>query len=140
MNLNILKIRKRADLVLWLGIFKKIVSVLVFLWTIQYGVAWVVGGQVVASIVTYVPCAVVAARVTSYSVWQQFADFTPSLLLSLALGGVMALIVDLWTFSSLLAYGLSSLGFVVLYLAVAHYLRLQGLMSIKRFVTKALTA
>lgn len=125
-NLNFLKVRGRSDLYLYIEIFKKILTLIVLMVCISYGVIGILVGQILGSVVAYVANSYFSESAVGYPPLEQVADFLPSLLLA----GFLALVV----YGCVLAVnwpeivkvvGLGT-GFVVLYGVVARSLGLRG--------------
>jgi len=85
-NLNILKIKGRPDLVLYLGLFKKTIAIIIFVIALRYGVVGILVGQIINSVVSYFPNMYFSNKLINYSFKEQMQDALPSLFLSLFLG------------------------------------------------------
>lgn len=81
-NLNILKVRGRSDLFLYIEILKKIMIGFILLMSVRYGIHGILIGQIVSSVLAYVPNSYFSKKELGYSITEQFKDFMPSLLLS----------------------------------------------------------
>ncbi|EPC04217.1 hypothetical protein L861_02570 [Litchfieldella anticariensis FP35 = DSM 16096] len=85
-NLNILRVLGRSDILLGLQIFKKILLV-IFLWIgLQYGIVGILVAQIVQSIVSYYPNKYYSEKLIGYSLREQWGDIKLQLLISLVLG------------------------------------------------------
>ncbi|PHR93457.1 MAG: flippase [Leeuwenhoekiella sp.] len=82
-NLNILKVKGRSDLFLYLEITKKTLGGLVLLISYRYGVYAILLGQVIISIINYLPNSFFSMRLLGYGVKEQISDFVPTLIISL---------------------------------------------------------
>ena len=89
LNLNILKVKDRADLVFFVGIFKKLIVIAVFVYTLQFGIYEILVGQIISSLICYIPNAYYSSKLINYSIREQFKDFLPSLLLSGMVAGLV---------------------------------------------------
>lgn len=126
-NLNILKVKGRADLVFYLGLFKKAVAIIIFIISVRYGVIGVLFGQILASLLAYLPNSFYSKRLIGYTVYEQLADFMPSLILAGVIGYTLSWLVDIlqWhEMTELLV--LASLG-IIFYLFGAWLLKLDAL-------------
>lgn len=94
-NLNILKVKGRSDLFLYLEIIKKSIAVVVILISYRWGVYGLLIGQIVTSILAYLPNSYFSNRLIGYGVIEQVKDFS--------LYGVLSVIVSC---SALLTYTL----------------------------------
>jgi O-antigen/teichoic acid export membrane protein len=125
-NLNILQVKGRSDLFLYLEIIKKIMAVIILVVSFKYGVTGILIGQVIVSIIAYVPNSYFSAKLINYPVREQMADFMPGL----ALSGAVSLVVYgsvcylQWSALAKLIVLASASG--LLYLAGAHILKLQA--------------
>ncbi len=88
-NLNILKVKGRSDLFFYLEIYKKIAAVIILFVSIRYGVIGVLIGQIISSVLSYIPNSYFSSRLIHYPVHEQVADFMPGLLLSAAVALVI---------------------------------------------------
>ncbi len=90
-NLNLLKVKGRSDLFLRLEIIKKIITTIVIVFSVPFGVM----GMCVGAIFTSVFCLVVNTYYTGKLIhvgfFRQMLDLTPTLLLSLVMGGIVYL-------------------------------------------------
>ena len=125
-NLNILKVKGRSDLFLYLEIIKKIMMVVILAISIRYGVFGILIGQIIGSVLAYIPNSYFSAKLINYSVREQVSDFMPSLVLT---GAVAALIYGAgfliqWTAFLKLMVLVFMTGF--LYLSGAHFFKLQA--------------
>lgn len=125
-NLNILKVKGRSDLFLYLEIIKKIMVMAILVISFRYGVIGILIGQIISSTLAYIPNSYFSAKLINYSVREQMADFMPALALSSAVSlGVYGSAFYLqWPALAQLIVLASAAG--LLYLAGAHILNLQA--------------
>jgi O-antigen/teichoic acid export membrane protein len=88
-NLNILKVKGRSDLFLRLEIIKKIITVVILFISIQFGVMGILVGQIISSVLSYLPNSYYSGKLIDYPAGEQIQDFLPGLILS----GVIAILV-----------------------------------------------
>jgi len=125
-NLNILQVKGRSDLFLYLEIIKKIMAVVILVISLKYGVIGILIGQIILFILAYIPNSYFSAKLINYPVNEQMADFMPGL----ALSGAVSLVVYAlecylqWPAMAELIVLASAGG--LLYLAGAHILKLQA--------------
>lgn len=74
LNLNILRVLGRSDILLALQVFKKVVTTVVLLITAQISLEAVMWGQVIQSVVFYFPNKYYSDRLIGYSFVEQFRD------------------------------------------------------------------
>jgi len=125
-NLNILKVKGRSDLVLYVGMVKKIITIGIFIFTLQYGIIEIIIGQIVASVINYLPNAYYSSTLINYSIKEQLIDFLPTLIIS-GLVAVLIYYLQIWLswepVVELVVFG--SLG-SILYFIGAYLLRLHA--------------
>jgi len=85
-NLNILQVKGRSDLFLYLEVVKKIMIASVLLVSSRYGIVAILIGQIVTSLLAYIPNSYFSARLIGYTVKEQVKDVSPSLLASVIAG------------------------------------------------------
>ena len=137
-NVNILKVAGRSDLVLYIGFFKKFMMILIFIISFNYGVIGILVGQIISSVLTYIPNSYYSSRLINYSVREQLADFIPTLILSgsIALFTYGLIIFINWpAIIELLAFGTLA---IILYLAGAHLLKLHAYLLAKQMISEKL--
>nr|WP_246293957.1 lipopolysaccharide biosynthesis protein [Desulfobacter latus] len=124
-NLNILQVKGRSDLFLYLEIIKKTLTVIILYISYRYGVTGILIGQIIGSVLAYIPNSYFSAKLINYSALEQIADVLPSLGLSVVVA-LLIVAADSLTYwpaiVGLIVFGLAAVG---LYLAGAHVLKLQ---------------
>ena len=116
-NLNILRVKGRSDLFLYLEIIKKIIVVIVLAISVPYGIFGILIGKIITSILCYIPNSYFSIQLINYSVPEQLRDFGPTLLLAVAMGIVMyviGLVLPFDGFVFLLVIGLLGAAFYIL--------------------------
>lgn len=116
-NLNILKVKGRSDLFLYLEIVKKLMIVTIILISVRFGIFGILIGQIVSSVLAYIPNSYFSIKLINYSVSEQFHDFIPTLLLAVAMGLIMyatGLVLPFGDFAYILVIGLGGATFYVL--------------------------
>lgn len=88
-NLNILKVKGRSDLFLYLEIIKKLMIAIVILISVQFGIFGILIGQIITSALAYIPNSYFSIKLIDYSIKEQFHDFVPTLLLAVTMGVFM---------------------------------------------------
>jgi O-antigen/teichoic acid export membrane protein len=74
MNMNVLYVTGRSDLVLKVGLIKKAIAVALLVAMIPYGVLAIVAGQVVSSLLALIPNAYYSKRLIGYGLRTQLSD------------------------------------------------------------------
>lgn len=88
-NLNILKVKGRSDLFLYLEIVKKLMIAVIILVSVHFGIFGILIGQIISSLLAYIPNSYFSIKLIDYSVTEQLYDFIPTLLLAVTMGIVM---------------------------------------------------
>ncbi len=91
-NLNMLKVKGRSDLFLYLDIVKNILIISVLLITVQFSVEIMVLGQVVLSFLGYFLNAYYSGRLINYTIKEQLLDIYPYLATTIIVGLVVMII------------------------------------------------
>lgn len=116
-NLNILKVKGRSDLFLYLEIVKKLMIVIIILISVKFGIFGILIGQIISSFLAYIPNSYFSIKLIDYSVAEQLHDFIPTLLLAITMGVFMyatGLVLPLGEFGYVLVVGLGGAMFYIL--------------------------
>ncbi|PKN65133.1 MAG: flippase [Deltaproteobacteria bacterium HGW-Deltaproteobacteria-15] len=130
-NLNIIKVKGRSELFLYLEIYRKLVKTIIIVLSVGFGIYGILYGQIISSILAYIPNSYFSSRLIAYPVREQLADFMPGLSLSFAAAVVIygaEFLVEWPAFVELLV--LAPLAWL-LYFAGAHFLNLTAFVAIK---------
>lgn len=105
LNLNLLYVKGRSDLVLKLEIVKKSIAVLILVLSIPYGIEVMCWGLVLYSLIAFYLNAFYTKKLLALSFLQQLKDVMPFFVASLVMGGCMsvALIILRNTYTQLVA-------------------------------------
>ena len=134
LNINILQVKGKSNLVLYIGIYKKIINVLMLIFMMQFDILAVVAGQIVLSIIHFFPNAYYSFKLIKYSIKDQLMDFIPCLVLSGAIGLLVFYLQKalLWTpFRELTCLGVLAF---TLYLLGGYWLKLHALDLVKELI------
>jgi O-antigen/teichoic acid export membrane protein len=132
LNINILNVKGRSDLVLKVGLVKKIVNLILLFFAIPFGVLGIVISQVIGSCLALIPNTYFAAKLIDYGLAKQLVDvFKPVFAAWLAALGVweyaaVSSLPQVW----LLCVG-GSLGLMI-YFGISFVIRSEGLLLITR--------
>ncbi len=135
-NLNILQVKGRSDLFFYLEIIKKVMAISILAMSYRYGVIGILIGQIIGSVLAYIPNSYFSYKLINYSVREQMADFMPGLMLS----GVVAL--SIYGASHLIHWPaivkLTILGVLASgsYLAGSHALKLEAYLLARQMLIK----
>jgi O-antigen/teichoic acid export membrane protein len=89
LNLNLLQVKGRSDLFLRLEIIKKILSLVVILVTMHYGVFAMCIGSVIMSYISLYINTFYTGKLIHVGFFQQMMDLLPSLLYSMSMGALV---------------------------------------------------
>lgn len=96
-NLNMLQVQGRSDLFLKLEIIKKIVAVGPILLGVFFNIYWMLGGSVIAGLISYYLNAYYSGPFLKYSIMEQVKDILPSF----AIATFMAVILYILSYLSI---------------------------------------
>lgn len=87
-NLNILYVKGRTDLVLKLEVIKKIIAFLILFTMIPFGLWWLCAGRVFYGFIAYIINCHYTARYINFGFWNQMKYNIPVIAKSLLMGGI----------------------------------------------------
>ncbi|WP_417522034.1 lipopolysaccharide biosynthesis protein [Marinobacter sp.] len=130
MNINLLKVKGRSDLVLKIGLLKKTVNITLLFLAIPYGVFGIVLSQIIASFLSLLPNTYFSEKLLGYSLSMQIKDVVKPISASV-LSGAFAwwLTVELQTYPLLIVF-FSGLSGVALYLISCSLMRVEGFLMV----------
>ncbi len=114
-NLNILKVKGRSDLFLWLEIVKKTINGLVLLATYRYGVCAILSGQIITSFINFIPNSYFSSKLLGYGIKEQVRDFLPILVITSAVAFIGWSTLTLFSNSIIAGAIFSSVLMVIVY-------------------------
>jgi teichuronic acid exporter len=88
-NINMLQVKNRSDLVLRLEIIKKAIAVIPIILGIFFGIELMLWGSVLASFVAFFLNSQYSAGLINYSTWSQIKDILPSFFISFGVSAIM---------------------------------------------------
>lgn len=74
LNVNLLNVKGRSDLVLKIGVVKKLVNLILLLLAVPYGVYAIVVSQVIGSVLALIPNTYFSSKLVGYSLASQLSD------------------------------------------------------------------
>ena len=131
LNLNIMKVKGRADLVFYVGIYKKVVSILILCFTLQFTIEIILFGQIVASVINYIPNAFFSSRLIDYKILEQISDVLPAFLLSFFVGLLVYVGQYIVNFSGIFYLLFSMLFSILAYVTASYFFRLRSFKLVK---------
>ena len=126
-NLNILKVKGRADLYFSVGLIKKLVGVVVLFYTIQFDIETVIIGQIVVSKLNYFPNAYYSKQLINYGIREQLIDFIPALLISAGVSATVYYLQLQLSYSAILELISFIVFSIFLYLSISYIFKIKGL-------------
>jgi O-antigen/teichoic acid export membrane protein len=126
-NLNILTVKGRSDLLLRMELIKKTMLVVILAVSVQFGILGVLIGRIITSILGYIPNSYFSCLLIDYPVKEQLADFLPALFLSGMVGGLTYSSVVMLNWPAVTELWVFGLLATVLYLGTAYSLKMQAL-------------
>lgn len=136
LNINLLNVKGRSDLVLKVGLVKKAVNLTLLVLAIPYGVFGVVFSQVIGTCLALIPNTYFSVQLVGYSLFEQIKDIVKPLFAALCAGG------GAWFFMNqvegVLFFGVIGGGIagVIIYLVVSFYIRAEGMSLLLRKLIK----
>lgn len=138
-NLNILKVKGRSDLFLYLEIAKKAVHGVALLITYRYGVIAILVGQIVISFINYIPNSYFSSRLLGYGVAEQVKDFGP-ILVAASLSALCGyLFIGIYDINLTLETLLSGLMMLLIYLIILFFIDRKTISQTFQFAREILT-
>jgi O-antigen/teichoic acid export membrane protein len=133
-NLNILKVKGRSDLFLYLEIFKKIMLAVILIISYRYGVIAILAGQIFLSVLAYIPNSYFSSRLINYPIGEQIADFMPGLILAGTIGLAVYSVALLLQWPAILQLFMLGALAGLSYLVGAHILKLQAYVISRKLI------
>jgi O-antigen/teichoic acid export membrane protein len=128
-NLDLLKVKGRSDLFLYLEIVKKLLVSLVIFMTMEWGVYGILCGQIFISVVSYFPNCYFSKRLVSYSIKEQAFDFAPSIILAFVIFVPVFFLLENVRPLKLVEFFFIYPSTLLIYLIIAFILRLKGCLN-----------
>ncbi|MDY0385790.1 MAG: lipopolysaccharide biosynthesis protein [Methanolobus sp.] len=137
-NLNILKVKGRSDLFLYLEIIKKLILMAILLVSIQFGVIGILIGQIISSVLSYLPNSYYSGQLINYPAREQIRDFAPGLLLSGFIGIMTYYAEKISTLPALIELVFFGISAFSIYLMASYIFKLEALKFTKQLVNDKL--
>ncbi|MEQ3636218.1 MAG: lipopolysaccharide biosynthesis protein [Thalassolituus sp.] len=136
LNINLLNVKGRTDIILKVGLLKKAVNITLLFMAIPYGVLGIVMSQVAASFLALIPNTYFSAKLIDYSLLEQIKDAIKPIVAAI-LGGASAWwLGQLLSTHQIVTLALSGLLGVSVYLASSAVIRAEGLVMLWGKVSK----
>jgi O-antigen/teichoic acid export membrane protein len=135
-NLNIIKVKGRSDLFLFLEVIKKVITLTIIFISYRFGVYGILVGQICSSIICYLPNSYFSAKLIGYSVREQLSDILPILLLAFVSALTGYLSIQYTSSQPILKLVFSLTAGIMTYLFTANIFRFSALMMAKDLFKK----
>ena len=129
-NLNLFYVKGRSDILLKIGILKKIIGFLIVLLVTPMGLKWICMGTIFYSIAAFVINCYQTKKILNYGLWDQLKAVMPSFIYTLIMGAIVFLVVNLIQNAILQLLIGGCLGLLV-YLIIAFVFKDKTLIEIK---------
>lgn len=132
-NVNILQVKGRSDLFLCIEIIKIAIASVVIYISIDFGIYGILIGQIITSMLCYIPNVLAANHMINYSMKEQLLDFFPTMIMMvlIALGIYqLQLLLDYQPLLETLLLGVLGL---VIFLVMAYVCKLDSLLIVKNY-------
>ena len=139
MNINLLNVKGRSDLVLKIGLLKNAMSLMFLFAAIPFGVFWIVMGQVANAFLSLIPNTYFTMRLIDYGIKQQLMDVTKPLIAATVAGVATFFVIQLVEWPKLALLVLAGSAGMAIFLLGSVLLKveaLQMLWSKKRLLLK----
>ena len=134
-NMSAINALGRSDIFLRCEIIKKIVTVLLLVATIPFGVLWMVLGQVLTGLISSIINVFPTKKLFDYSIREQISDISGSLIISTVMG-ILTLFITYLNFSNIMTLILQIVFGVVFYVIISYIFKLKGFKYIINFLKK----
>ena len=135
-NLNLLQVKGRSDLLLKLEIYKKIIGVAILCVTIPFGLIAICIGTIVASLVSLFINTRYTGKLIHVGFKCQMVDLLPILLLSLCMGGVVYGFVVVFELPDIISLGIGILIGLVFYVGISALFKFPELQELRSLVRR----
>jgi teichuronic acid exporter len=119
-NLNLLKVKGRSDLVLRLEVVKRVIMTISIAITVPFGIKAMICGQMVCSVIAYYLNSYYSGRLINYPWRQQLRDIRPFFVATLIMFGLVYLIAGRID-NDLLRIVISICSGVAIYIGITHF-------------------
>jgi O-antigen/teichoic acid export membrane protein len=130
MNVNLLKVKGRSDLVLKIGLLKKTVNLTMLFLAIPYGVLGIVISQVVATFLALLPNTYFSGKLIGYSLFKQVKDVVKPIGAAVFSAAVAWWLTGVMQTYPLLILFVSGLSGIAVYIISCFVVRAEGVLMI----------
>lgn len=137
-NVNLLMVKGRSDLLFKIGLLKRAVSITLLFLAVPYGVIGIIVGQIISSFFSLIPNTYFTAKLINYSLVTQLQDVIKPILSAIAAGYLAWLvIVNIDEHPLLWLIGCGLMG-SILYIIFSLAIRAEGILLISRRILSRL--
>ena len=128
LNLNLLKVKGRSDLVFKVGLVKKSVNLVLLFTAIPFGVIGIVISQVIASFLALIPNTYYSVRLVDYSLFAQVKDVIKPMVAAVTAAGTAFLITGNEPDATFGAFFMAGCAGFFVYFSVSIVIRAEGVL------------
>ncbi len=134
MNYNVLNIKGRSDLVLWLGIVRKSLNVVVLILSIPYGIYGILIGQIIISILALGPNTYYTVKLIDYGPATQLSDIIRPVTAASAAGVLVMIFISTISEGPVILLILGSIVGITFYSLIARIICRRDFMAVKQYI------
>jgi O-antigen/teichoic acid export membrane protein len=132
-NLNLLYVTGRSDLVLRLEVIKKSVAFTILFISIFFGIIGMCVGRVIYALAAFYMNTYYTKKILNYDFWTQVKEILPSFLISLSMMGI-ALLVSSYVTTPIVSLAISLIVCPIYYLSLSYLFRISSLFELRDIV------
>lgn len=133
-NVNLLSVKGRSDLILKLGLMKKFVNFSLLIASVKYGVFAVVLSQLIGSALSLIPNIYYSNKMIGYSFRMQLRDAASPILCSFIAAATAYMISRSFVFEPEVGLFFSAMGAFMLYVVLSYFFKVPASLSIVNLV------
>ncbi len=126
-SINVLKVKGRSDIYLRLGILEKINIAIILIISAQFGVIGILVGQIISSIISYIPHSYYSGKLINYPVTEQIRDVLPGFYLSGIIACIAYFMLEISTLPPLIELVLFAAVAAVLYITISYACKMEAM-------------
>jgi O-antigen/teichoic acid export membrane protein len=136
LNMNILAVKGRTDILLKLEIIKKIIVVIIIILSLKYGIKGLIIGQIIASLTAFIINSEFAGRLVNLNFKKQLIIFFPSALLSFISFLITDIATKLFVLPNILLILVKFFIFFTIYIVSAKIFKIEAYSEVKTSMIK----
>lgn len=139
LNLNLLQVVGRSDLILRIEIIKKLIGVPIIILALPYGIKILIVALIINSFVSFVINSYYSNRLINYGTVKQLIDILPTILFSIFIGFINYLFGEIIPFSLYIKFFIQLLFTILIILTFSEIFRLNPYLFLKNIFRNYLT-